>query len=397
MPDLNNGNGLESISGDDDSTQDDKNLLSNPQINLRAMSAVNTSAVIRQSFSVSFLNPAFAKLTSQMNLANVLGSKVSNSFMNPAFAKLHGQMNLANVLGSKVSNSFGLQSINLSWRSMMAMENSALKMIQNLGSSELVLNKALTSSNQLLGIVRSARELADWANENCVIHSENFAKITSITDDASKYVDRFSIYFDNSDFVNATLSSFGSIALFADVILANHKISHDSRETIEQVESKVLEPWEQAHLFLAGRLISKLEELHPLVAEAWKGASEELGDPRSFGVSKIANCLIETLILALHCAAPDEKVIPWIGKNPPKEYLDKKGKPTRRARTAFILSERSPEEKIVQPLQDQVHEQLKDLLVDLQAAKHTSNVNLARIGVLKIVAESILVSLFLVD
>jgi hypothetical protein len=336
---------------------------------------------------------------------NVLGNQLISKVLRPSISVLkildsitpsflrNGQI----IVSANILQSVGLQSIAAPWRSMLAMENSALKTIKDLNSSAVISNHVLTSSNQLLGLTRSATELAEWANRSFAINSVNLANIASITNDTRKYLDQFAAVLKPYNIINATLSSFTLSALLADVILAHPNDPSKTEETIEQVESRVFEPWEEARLSLSIDLVSVLEQLDTRAAEHWKGAWEEFHRPRSAAVSKIAHGVVEAISWALRSAAPDKQVKQWMGENPPGDFLDGNGRPSRKAKTAFILDSHPAELKLVQPLQGQIHTQLGELMEDLQGAKHASNLHLIRVRALMLSAESLLTTLLLVE
>jgi hypothetical protein len=285
----------------------------------------------------------------------------------------------------------GLMSV---WRSSLALENMASRMVEQSALSNLSLSQSGVLSAQLLEATRSVRQLSDWANAHVARHKADFSGIGLLTGDLRKYVNGFSAEPSNPQLRTAVLSGFAANGLLGSSLLDRKLIASRVAEAVTRVDMRVLSPWEDARLDFAHRLLEAIEALDPHAADLWRGAWEEAHTPRSAAVSNIANCAIETVDRCLRAAAPDQEVMVWLADNQSEQMVSNK-RPTRRARISYLFEAREPEQRLLISVEKGLTEQAQHQVSGLQKAKHASGIQLPMVRALLVATESFLAQLLL--
>ncbi|MCX7998694.1 MAG: hypothetical protein N3A69_07045 [Leptospiraceae bacterium] len=88
------------------------------------------------------------------------------------------------------------------------------------------------------------------------------------------------------------------------------------------------------------KLVSLLEKLGCDLVSTYKGAHQILYSDNPDKVRQVSVSLRELLYTTLHRLSPDEEILRWTNKDTKKDtYVNKNGKPTRRARIEFLFQD----------------------------------------------------------
>lgn len=150
---------------------------------------------------------------------------------------------------------------------------------------------------------------------------------------------------------------------------------HDDGEIlVGAATTQLIEPWQEAFDDTRSDLFVALERLSPNLADLLRGAWFNIKTNGPAAASSAANCLVEVLDQTLHALVDESSLPGWLADSGHvgQEYLDaSSGRPTRRARLAYVLQTRSKRDaQLLRGLEAGLAASLSPLHDQLESAKH---------------------------
>lgn len=183
--------------------------------------------------------------------------------------------------------------------------------------------------------------------------------------------------------------------------LAAPGLAEDEREFLaDAATTQLIEPWQQEFDETRTELFAALESLSPHLGDLLRGAWFNINANGPAAASSAASCLVEVLDQTLH-ALVDEVALPgWLAQSgrTGTQYIDaKSARPTRRARLAFVLRERSQRDaRLVSALESSLAAALPPMKELLEQAKHGRfDVGVQAVRCHAVTVESLLINLLL--
>jgi hypothetical protein len=164
----------------------------------------------------------------------------------------------------------------------------------------------------------------------------------------------------------------------------------------EPLVEEVTDAWAAGTLMVRQQLLVRLNAMDPKIADLLQGAWHDLTSDAPGRVASLANFGTELIDRTLRHVAPDEAITAWVveTQQEPKR-LQHAGGWTRSARIRFAFRGRPGERKLVQAEVDSLVAQVAALVPRLQASKHASADDIARVRALLLAAEAFLAQIVL--
>jgi hypothetical protein len=147
----------------------------------------------------------------------------------------------------------------------------------------------------------------------------------------------------------------------------------DAEEVAEEVEQRLVEPWQTGPASARIELFAALRTIDVNIVAFIEGGWDDVQRSGSAAPSKIAHCVVEAVDHTLRALAPNVVVHAWLhrdGRRPTKAELDQKGNPTRPAKVAYVLRDRPGDRRLVQSQEQALGSLVGRVLDQAQGIKH---------------------------
>lgn len=185
------------------------------------------------------------------------------------------------------------------------------------------------------------------------------------------YLEHLPLEPSSRDLTVAALASRGVAGIAAaDILNSPGDVDTDSGDLFS---AEVVEPWLTGHQKSRDRLLKRLAQLDPAIAELLVGAWEDIERNGPAAVSKASHCAAEVLDRTLRAISPNDASLDWHAAEGRPDAELHNARPTRRLRIAFALHQRPGiEAKVVAAQTEALAATTASLQTKLQAGKHAS-------------------------
>ncbi|MEX5720019.1 hypothetical protein [Geodermatophilus maliterrae] len=172
----------------------------------------------------------------------------------------------------------------------------------------------------------------------------------------------------------------------------------DSEQVATDVEKQLIGPWHDGAMAARLELFEALRLIDTAIVAFIEGGWDDVVRDGAAAASKIAHCVVEAVDHTLRALAPPEDALAWLhreGRRPTTAELHD-GKPTRSARIAFALRNRSGDRRLVQSQAEALSALVARVLEQAQGIKHApGEATVAQARMLLVTVESLLMQLVL--
>jgi hypothetical protein len=169
-------------------------------------------------------------------------------------------------------------------------------------------------------------------------------------------------------------------------------------EIAEEVDQRLVEPWEAGAAGVRGELFAALRAIDANIVAFLEGGWDDVVRSGSAAPSKIAHCVVEVVDHTLRALAPPEAALAWLqreGQRPGKADVHD-GRPTRRGRVAYALRDRPGDRRLVQNQAEALAGLVAQVQEQAQGIKHAPGAaTVTQARMLLVTVEALLMQLVL--